>query len=211
MNSRKVAIILAVAFGVLVIVAIVYALIPRATITFAVAPEEVQVEVNGKNHTVQNGQSITVAPGDITVIVSRNEFDSYTEKFTVKNGETYEVLAALAAKTLAAERLLQTPGSQAVIQRVEGRKVERGAAELVSKNPLLKELPIIDKFYKIIVCNSQAYPDDTSKFAICVQLYELEARDAALNDIRSRGYNPEDYEIIVQDLTYETLRENAGE
>jgi hypothetical protein len=211
MNSRKVAIILAVAFGVLVIVAIIYALIPRATITFSVAPEEVQVEVNGKNHTVQNGQSITVAPGDITVIVSRNEFDSYTEKFTVKNGETYEVLAALVAKTLAAERLLQTPGSQAVIQRVEGRKVERGAAELVSKNPLLKELPIIDKFYKIIVCNSQAYPDDTSKFAICVQLYELEARDAALNDIRGRGYNPEDYEIIVQDLTYETLRENAGE
>lgn len=211
MTKKNIIIIISILIGVLVISLVINALIPRSTLTFAVAPEEVTVSINGKEQDVKNGDSITVSPGDITLIISRNEFNSYTEDFTIKNGETKELLVVLEALTDNARALLLTPGSQEVIQRYGGKKVQDGAKALNKKYPILSVLPIKDRFYNIVPCASETYPGDTSKIAVCIKLFNLEAQQSALDDITRRGYQLTDYEIIIKDSTYSNLQEQSGE
>lgn len=197
--------------GATVVGLVINAFIPRATIYFSVAPEEVTVNINGENQTVQNGQEITVSPGEINLTVSQSEFSSYSESFTIKNGEKREVLVALEAETAAAELLLRTPGSQLVIQRIGGNAVEAGAEKLRENYPIITELPINDRFFKIIMCESREFPGDPEKIAICIQLFDLQARQSAINAIERLGYSLDDYEVVFQDLTYENIREQSGE
>jgi hypothetical protein len=197
--------------GVIVIGLIINALIPRATIYFSVAPERVLVNINGKDQEIQNGQEVTVSPGEINVTISQADFTTYSESFTIENGEAREILIALDAETAAAELLLQTPGSQLVIQRIGGAAVEEGAEKLRQAYPIITELPINDRFYKIIVCESREFPNDSEKIAICVQLFDLQARQSAINTIERRGYSLDDYEVVFQDFTYENLQQQSGE
>lgn len=211
MNQKRIITIALIVMGLGIIGLIVYSLIPKATIRLSIAPEEFTVAINGVTRNAKTDDVITVAPGEIEIIVSREEFGSYSEKVTVKNGEEKEILAALEPKTDAARALLDSTKSQNVIQRIGGKKVEEGAKKLTDENPILNELPIKDRFYTIVVCNSEKYPDDKKKFAVCVRLFELEAKQSAIDELARRGYSLDDYEVIFVDLTYENVREGAGE
>lgn len=203
--------IIAVLGGLIVIGLIVYALIPRSTILFSVAPDEVIVNINGKNQTVRSGERVTVSPGEVTITVQQDEFGSFSNSFVVENGELYEVLVALDPQTAAARSLLESESSQIVIQRIGGKAVEDGAAALRAEYPLISELPIVDRFYKIIACESREFPDEPGRLAVCVQLFDLQARDAAIKDIENRGFKLADYEVIFQDLTFDNIQELNGE
>jgi len=204
MTRKQIILIASIVATLIIIGVIINSLIPRATLIFAVAPESVTVVINGKSQTVTNGQSITVTPGDITIEITRSEFASYSDKVTMKNHETKEILVALDAQTDGAKQLLLTAGSQKIIQRIGGKKVQEGGDALTKAYPILKELPITDKFYKILPCDSEQNPDDTSKIAICIQLFDLEAKESAINELTTRGYDITKYEIIYLDLSYNT-------
>lgn len=210
-TQKKLFILIIILFGVGIIALVVYSLIPRASILFSIAPTEATVIINNKKQKITNGERITVTPGEISIEVLRNEFDTYRETITVNNGDEHEVLVALTPQTAAAQSLLSSTEAQSIIQRITGRSLQSGVDNLNATYPILKDLPIVDRFYKIIICESEKYPDDSSKLAVCIQLYEMAARKSALNEIERRGYNLDDYEIIVQDLTYNTLRREAGE
>ena len=211
MNQKRIITIAAIIIGVSIIGLIVYSLIPKATIRLSVAPEEFTVSINGVTRTAKTGDTINIAPGEVEITISREEFGSYTENFTVKNGEDKEILAALEAETDAARALLNSTKSQIIIQRIGGKKVEEGAKSLTDENPILKELPIKDRFYTIIVCNSERYPDDKKKFAICIRLFDLAAKQSAIDDLAARGYGIDDYEFIFVDLSYKNIQEQGGE
>lgn len=204
MKQRNIILLVTVVFVAIVVIIIVLALIPKATLTFTIAPTEATVSINGKEQKIKNQQSITVAPGEQKIIISRDEFGSYEETVTVKNGQTHEVIGALDPQTDAAHRLMETPEAQEVLQRVTAKTIQVVTGNQAEKYPLMNELPIKDKFYSIVVCGSEKYPKDTSKIAICIKLYDLEAKQSALDDIESRGYKLEDYEIIILDSSYKT-------
>lgn len=211
MHRKQILIALIALAAVGLIALIVYSLIPRATIILSVAPEQFTVSINGVKREADTGEIVTVSPGEIEVTLSRDEFDTYTERVVVKNGERKEILVALTAQTPAAELLLKTDKSQEIIQRITGKKIEQGTKELGEKNPILKELPIRERFYTIIACNSEKYPDDKTKFAICIQLFDLDARQSAIDNLRLRGYSLDDYEFIFVDSTYKNIQEQSGE
>lgn len=196
--------------GVVIVGLVIYNLIPRSTIVFAVAPEEVTVVINGDERTIQNGQSITVAPGEIILEIKRDEFEPAGETFVIENRETREVLIALEPLTEAARELLLNDGSQLVIQRIGGKRVEAGAAQLAEKYPIINDLPINERFYTITMCDSEREDAESGDLAVCIKLFELQARQSALNDIERLGYSLEDYEIIVQDRTFQNSRERTG-
>lgn len=194
---------IALAFIAIVIIVIINAVTPRATILFSLAPTEATVSINGKKQEVKNQQSITVSPGELTVVTSRSEFDTDTQKITIKNGETYNIIVILNAQTDAARELLQTPEAQLIIQQRTGREIQKASDDANNKYPILSVLPIKDKYYTILPCSSEKYPDDTSKIAVCIKLYDPEARQSALDEIVSRGFKLEDYEIIIIDSSYQ--------
>ena len=211
LNRSLIIKLLVVLGGLLIIGLVVYALIPRATIVFAVAPQEITVVINGNEHTVKNGDSVNVAPGEITLELKRDEFESYGETFVLENGETREVLAALEPLTEAARQLLLNNGSQIIIERIGANAVEQGAEALEAEYPILLDLPINERFYTILICESERKDAKQGDLAVCVRLYEPQARQAALNTIERRGYSLDDYEIIVQDFSYENLQQQASD
>ena len=211
MSRKKIIILIVCACVVLLIGGIIYVLIPRATLVLSVAPDELTLVVNGKSQTVKTGQEVTIAPGEITVELQRPEFDTYTEKFSIKNGEKREILVALNPQTDAARDLLRTDTSQQIIQRVGGKKVKEGGAQILTQYPILKDLPISDKFYTVKACTSRQYPNDPSKIAICINLFDMAAKQSAVSDIERRGYQLSNYEVVYIDATYSTQKAEHGE
>ncbi|MEO6109523.1 MAG: PEGA domain-containing protein [Candidatus Saccharimonadales bacterium] len=201
--GRRGIILIILAFIVVIVVISVIALIPRAHLVFSIAPTEATVSINGKTQSVKNQQSITVAPGELKIIVSRNDFGPYTETVTVKNGQTYEVIGALDPQTDAANKLMQTPEAMEVLQRVTDKKMRADTGKVTKENPLINDLPINDKYFSIIACASRKYPDDPLKIAICIKLYNPEAKQSALDTITGRGYKLADYEIVIIDSSYQ--------
>lgn len=193
-----------VIIGVILIVAsiVAYTLIPRATLLMSVAPEELVVTINGKDRNVKTGDSLSVKPGDITIKLSREGFETVTEKITIKDGEKIEILKALVPTNNEARALLETEKSQAIIQRITNSTMQRDTDELLKKYPLLSELPINDKFYTITSCPSKLFPGNTKVLAICVNLYDMEAQQSAYEDVKNRGYDLDTYETYYVDASY---------
>jgi hypothetical protein len=193
---------------------IIYSFIPRATLVMSVAPEEFTVTIDGKDKSVKTGDSITVTPGDVSFKISRDGFDDYTQTISIKNGERVEVLQALNPKTDEARRLLTSDISQAIVQRVTNMKLQKTTDTLTSTYPLLAELPINDKFYNVHLCESRLHPGDASKVAVCITLYDLEAKQSAIDDVKGRGFNLDDYEAyyeapVDESLIHEPTEENG--
>lgn len=211
MDGRRILFVAGGAFIALILGLTIYALIPRATLVLSVAPEEMTLVINGASESVTTGQEITVSPGSITLELRRDEFDSYTETFDIKNGEKREILYALNPQTDAARELLKSVKSQRILERLAGIEVRKGADKIVESFPILNDLPINDKFYAIRPCTSRLYPQDTTKFAVCIELYNLSAEASAKKELTSRGYNLADYEIVVVDATFETQNNTFGE
>jgi hypothetical protein len=197
--SQKNIIQIAVALLALLIVGfVVYSLIPRATLLMSVAPEEFTVTINGHDKKVKTGDEISVTPGDVKFTISRDGFDSYTHTVSIKNGQKVEILQALKPQTDEARKLLETEKSQAIIQRVTNVNLEKASNNILKDYPLVAQLPINDKFYSVRICESQLHPNDATKVAVCVLLYNPEAKQSAIDDVTSRGFDLNDYETYFQ-------------
>lgn len=211
MSRRAIIITIISLFGAIILGSIIYLVIPKATLLMSVAPDEVTVTINGQAHKVTTGDKMIVAPGELTITVSRDEFETYSQKLTIKNGETVEILQALTPKTDAAKDLLNSPKSQAVIQRITNNKM-KAAADLLMKNyPILSVIPINDKFYTITTCASKKYPNDATKVAICVNLFDPEAKQSAIDAVKAKGFNLDDYETYFVDASYNSAYQQNGD
>lgn len=202
MSRRNVLITLISAVALIAIVIVFYAIIPRGTLLLSVAPEEFTITINGKNHNKKTGEKINVEPGEIKLAISREGFETLEKTLTVKNREEIEILEALTPKTDEARELLKTEKSQAILQRLRVNETNTEAEDLTKTYPLIKELPINDKYYTVAACPSEKFPNDASKVAICVLLYEPAAKPYVDDDIKARGYDLSKYEVIYSDQSY---------
>ncbi len=210
MSKRTIRLIL-IGAALLVIGLIVYALIPRASLLMSIAPEDFTVTVNGHSQQVKTGDSITVTPGDISLSVSRDGFDTYTQKLTIKNGEKVEILQVLNPKTDEAKALLNTDKSQAIIQRVTNVKMKEATDKLSKDYPILSILPLSEKYFTVTTCPSQKYPKDSTKIAICVNLFNLEAKQQAIDTVSQKGFDLNNYETYFVDASYNSPSQQNGD
>ena len=63
-------------FGLFVIW-VVYLLIPRSTIKFETAPQQVNIQIGDKKYTITNGEAININPGKYSITVSRDGFQNF--------------------------------------------------------------------------------------------------------------------------------------
>lgn len=187
----------------LVIGLIVYAFIPRASVLMSIAPENFTVTINGNDRKIKTGESITVTPGEFLISISSDNFETYTKKITIENGEEQELLLALKPQNDTARELLETEKSQEIIQRIANINMKKFSNQLAKDYPILKVLPINDKFYTIISCPSKIYLNDVTKTAICVNLYNLQAKQSAIDTISNRGFSVDNYEVYFVDESYD--------
>ena len=195
--NKKIIIGAASGFIALVIGILVYSfVIPKAFIQFSIAPENVFMNINGSSKTVKNGDKIRLTPGDYKITLSASGFSSYSKDLTLKNNQTVELLAALTPQTEAAKQLLLNDSSQAVMQRFYGQQASAQNDIILKNYPIISILPIQARLYSIAACPSQKYPNDSTKVALCVTESQPGLDPYVLKDIASRGYDPNNYEII---------------
>ncbi len=195
MTRRNVVIIITTLVIVLVGL-LVYSLIPKTKLLFSVAPHEVTATINGDKRQVTSGSTISVKPGTYKITVSRDQFKSYSLSITVAKGKTSEVLVALSAKTDAARELLNNQESQDIIQRFTGIQMDNYQKTVGNTYPIMKILPIQENFYYIYPCQSEKYPNDNTKLAVCIQITNDDDKPYIENYIKSKGYDLNDYEVI---------------
>jgi len=198
MSRRQIVIVLGgLIFIGLIAWAIIYSIMPRASLSLALAPETGSLSIDGGSpQSVNNKQTITVAPGKHKVTFSRDEFKSYSTDVTVANRQSQEVIIALDPLTDAASKLLLTPAAQEVIQRFVNLNMIKSTNQLNKDYPILNSLPIQARLYIINPCPSVKYPNDHTKIALCVDVAQPGLEPYVYQDISSRGFNPADYEII---------------
>lgn len=195
MNKKIIVAIVAVI--VLIIGLLIYNLaIPKAYIQISVAPEKVTIKLNSSSRSVTNGDKIRVTPGDYKVVVSADGFASYSKDISLKNNQTAELLVALTPQTDSAKQLLLNDKSQAVMQRFYGEQESVASDKILKDYPIVSILPIQARLYSIAACQSQKYPNDNTKIALCITESQPDLDSYVLKDISSRGYDPNNYEII---------------
>jgi archaellum component FlaF (FlaF/FlaG flagellin family) len=205
-KQRKIIIISLLAMVLFIIASyIVYLSIPTTFVKFETAPQQVMVSIDNKGkQAVNNGSTVAVSPGQHNITITQDGFDSYKKTILVGNHSTYDFLVALTATTDSAKNKLLNPTSEAIVERIFDAKMAQQTETLNEKYPILKILPIYARLYEISACPSVKYPKDPTKIALCVGETEAYLKPYVLKDIRSRGYNPDDYEIIWQVDTPQT-------
>lgn len=197
MINKKRFIIASIIISILIVISLtIYFLIPRSYIKFATAPQQVTISVDKDKQLISNDDTVSVTPGNHNITVSRDGFESYTKEVNLSNGQAIEFLVALNPLTDAAKRLLADDKSQAVIQRFYGDIITKQTNNMIKKYSILNILPIQARLYTVVACPSQKYPNDITKIALCANETSSSLEPYVLADIQSRGYNPNNYEII---------------
>jgi hypothetical protein len=195
--DKKRKILLGALITIILIGSLVMLFYPKTQLNIIIAPSQVNIKIdNGATKRVSNGDKLGISTGSHTVIVSENEFTSYSTTFTIKSGETKDFLVALKPNTDAAQARLNDQTSQDIIQRFNGPILNNATKKLDTQYPILQILPIQARLYSIYPCASQKYPEDTTKVAICVDGTDPQIVPYVEKDLASRGYNVTDYEMI---------------
>lgn len=198
-KKKQLRIIIAIT-AVIIVGAIIYAVYPRTQLLIQSAPKSVDIKIdNSAVKHVNRGDKVSVSKGNHTIVVSQDDFSSYTTNITVKFGETKEFLVALDPQTDAARELISDQTSQDIIQRFYGNKLSNQTDQLNKDYPILKVLPINARLYRVYPCASQKYPNDATKIAICVDTSQDGLEPYIAKDFASRGYDINNYEVIYSD------------
>jgi len=202
MKYKKIIIIATVLITLIFIGLIIYSLIPKSHIKFVVAPNEVTVLIDDKSYAIKNNDVIKTSPGEHTITISKNEFETFSEDISIAKNEEKKMVIVLIPLTESAKALLKDPLVQGAIESSSANNSSDELSTKVLYNPILDILPIEGKLYTITSCKSMKYPDDITKIALCIEykkqtdISDSNLRSSILEAIRSKSYNPDDYEII---------------
>lgn len=176
-----------------------------ATIKLIVAPTSADISLNGE--TYDNLKSHRIKPGTYELVVSKSEyFESWKKSFSINDGETKEFYLEL-------HPLPDTnwykdhPDDAYPIDVIIDHTLAEKSDSLLKNYPLIKELPIEVEYYK----NNSIYihylitymVNDDNTPTILINDYTGGNHDSAIERIRAKGFNPEDYKIEYQDKTSE--------
>jgi len=188
---------LGLVFGMIIIGSIIYLLIPRAEILFQVAPEQVKISINGKEYrNITNGDKISLSPGKYKIIVYRDEFDPAIFEMDLKNHESKEIVSVLTPLTENAKKLLDNERSGRVIEKFTAMNMDKAIKTIQTRYPIVNILPIENRNYAVRSCASKLHPGDMNKIALCVDIPSEEFKLIVKDDIKARGFNPDEYEYI---------------
>ena len=164
---------------------------------FIIVPDKVTVLIKetGKTITVNNNTKIKVKPGEYTLELSADGFANTPVINSVKNGEITDIYTVLQPVTDEARNSIDNESLRLRGEQISGMQNKSGGATIEEKYPFVSKLPIYSQYYTIAPCQKGEI------IAICISLYmdNPVQRRNALDDLKSREVNPDDWTIIYND------------
>lgn len=156
-------------------------------VSVSVLPNDATVKINDKDYS--NQTSIRLKPGTYTVTVSKEGFDTDTQKLVVKEGKSATFISMPAPISADARRwVTNNQRAYLELEGKAGKLATQEGRELIDEYPLTKWLPLQKATFTI----GYKQPEE----AVIITIDATEGyREAALQEIRDLGYNPSDYTI----------------
>lgn len=204
-NGRLLTFISITAIALIIIIAAVTAIIDArktARIDVLVAPISASVKINGRGY--GNGLH-KVEPGDFTVIITKDGFESYEESFSLAAGETKDLAVYLMQLDGGYGWYLAHPEDDMVMTGVGDKKASAKAAEMLAKYPILNILPHQDSEGTFDYTISPKFSGEelvslVIELNTCAEYSKGIYRNEALQWLVGQGYDPNDYKIETTDF-----------
>ncbi len=168
---------------------------PSNGIEIKAVPSNATVRIGDKNYKVGR---IGLEPGDHTVTVSRDGFESNTQEVAVRAGEFETVLVALTPVSQDAQAwAARNADLYRQIEDIGGEEAREAGTEIREHNPLISVLPYRGVLFDI---DYRLSAQDPNRVVIQVTADSAGTRVLAIERIRDFGYEPTDYEIEFVNL-----------
>lgn len=220
LTKQRVIIILSAALIIVLVAAGFYAkkqllFEPHGTLVVYSIPDRTTfTSEDGKIWHLQSQKATPMKPGDYRGVFSAEGFADHSTGFTIVNGQESAVWFELSAVTDTAKQLANTQKSDYIREGITGNAVTQGGEDIITRNPIMKHLPIADQFLNITACD--AIRDSTKthqKIGICVSIIDA-TNDTyvkqALDALTATNEPLEDYDIIINGFIYPNAAERAA-
>jgi len=165
-----------------------------------VAPSSSKILINGKKYT--NG-TYQIEPGEYKVEITKDGFKSYSGGISAQKNNLSKLSRALLQNDGSYSWYLDHQDDDLILSAITGEKSNNFERNLVIKYPILQYIPYTDTVngnYKI-----DAQIGDSLEYLIispntCDSNYIEAFKAEALNWIKSKGINPDDYIIKYNNL-----------
>ena len=172
----------------------------NATLDLLVTPLSAKIEINGRIY--KNGEH-KFDPGEINVEITKEGFKTQNYVINLPANETTKLYTYLVQNDGSLNWYLDHQEDEAILMQIGGIEATEESEKYTEQNPVVAAIPIIVEEYK-----NGIYYDfrvDGGMFENCKKDFCLKISDVggngyerALEEIRKRGYNPENYEILYE-------------
>ena len=141
-------------------------------------------------------------PGTYTIKITRNDFEGFSKKITVKEGETSYVGAVLKANTKTSFGWYNNPlhnEDMILAEKISSRLIDEASKDVTTRHPLDAILPYDAPRYAYKIWVSDYDSDNNPVVTISKTTNQSEAD--ARQWLNSRGFNPTNTKILVEHLT----------
>lgn len=167
---------------------------PAAALQIEVVPSDSVITLDGKK--VSEGL-VKVKPGPHKLVFSRDGFETQTKDVRVPEGkEEYAGVVLRSNSPRTANWYEANPKDAKKAEGIASRAFDVKARTKTEAMPILKELPWIDRLYRVDYGGSQNDPADPAKTALYITYYSAEGKTQALEWLKFKGHTPEDTEMI---------------
>lgn len=161
-------------------------------VRFIVAPDSINVSSGDRSFRVNYESVVGFSPGDYTLKLSRDGFESTETTVKVIDNEIVDVYIMLNPESAAAKEEMNRSEMTPRIERISGHIVASGGEKIEQEYPFINQLPIIDKYFSVKSC-----VNGNNDIDICVRLVidNKYQRERALSAIKSTGVDVSKYTI----------------
>ena len=170
-----------------------------AKLEVEITPSDSTLMVSGEEH--KEGV-IKVKPGNYTINVSRQGFESVSTTVSASKGQTRYVGVVLVSNSPSTQDWYEAhPEDAKKAEGISSRNFDQSSESRAQEMPILKELPWIDHLYRVDYGPSQRNPNDGEAIALYVTHYSEAGRNQALEWLKFKGHTSENTEIIIKAST----------
>lgn len=168
-----------------------------AHLVIEVTPKSSSVTLNGKK--TRTGTA-NLRPGTYRILVSHPGFKDNSNSVTLsKNDTKYVGLVLESNSDSTASWYADHPEDQSLAEKISGKNLKIDAESQKTTLPLIKELPFIDRIYRVDYGVSKKTPNDPAAVALYITYYGDQSKQDALAWLKFKGYTPENTEFIFVD------------
>lgn len=196
MSKNKLAIV-GIFFALIIVVLLAFtAFKPEPNLILQIAPTKAKIVINGKEI---KGDKVNLAPGGYKLAASFEGFRTETQNFTIKEGETTELIVLLNPNSeIGKQYLRDNPDEQFKRESLGGIISKKLSSELTEKNPILESLPFVDRLFRVDYGASEDTSDPTA-IAIYVTYYSELGKQEADEWLKFKGVDLTQEELLYID------------